>query len=45
MAGGAVCVDDNRRSVDLHTRNVYRTGYAELTDATIERVYVPAWPS
>ena len=37
-------VNDNWQSMDLYTRNVHRVGYAEMVDATIERVYVRDLP-
>jgi len=37
-------VNENWESMDLYTRNVHRVGYAEMIDATIERVYVRDLP-
>lgn len=37
-------VNENWESMNLYTRNVHRVGYAEMIDATIERVYVRDLP-
>ena len=37
-------VNENWESMNLYTRNVHRVGYAEMINATIERVYVRDLP-
>ena len=37
-------VTENWESMNLYTRNVHRIGFVEMTDATIERVYVRDLP-
>ena len=36
-------VNENWESMNLYTRNVHRVGYAEMIDATIERVYAVSY--